>query len=85
MEEFFAAQRKTLEHQGAIACLAGRIPIPLKYLWKKVEKMATHLNAPDFSLLQAEVDKALLHFAQMPHKDGELMTRYCKKISALRT
>jgi hypothetical protein len=53
-------------------------------MWKKVKKMATHLkHFPDFSLLQAEVDKALLHFAQMPHEIMALMTRYCESLGAL--
>jgi DDE superfamily endonuclease len=57
---------------------------PIEYLWKKVKKMATHLkHFPDFSLLQAEVDKALLHFAQMPHEIMALMTRYCESLDAL--
>jgi transposase len=37
---------------------------PIEYLWKTVKKMATHLkHFPEFTRLQAEVDKALLHFA----------------------
>jgi transposase len=40
---------------------------PIEYLWKKVKKLATPLKYfPEFSLLQAEVDKALLHFTQTP-------------------
>ena len=57
---------------------------PIEYLWKKVKKMATHLKYfPDFTLLQAEVDKALLHFAQTPHEIMTLMTRYCDSLGAL--
>jgi transposase len=33
---------------------------PIEYLWKKVKKLATHLKYfPEFTLLQAEVDKTL--------------------------
>ena len=38
---------------------------------------------PHFTLLQAEVDKALLHFAQTPHEIMSLMTRYCDSLGAL--
>ena len=54
-----------------------------EYLWKKVKKMATHLkHFPEFTRLQAEVDKALLHFAQTPHESMALMTRYCESLGA---
>ena len=51
---------------------------PIEYLWKKVKKEATHLKYfPDFSHLQAEVDRALLHFAQTPSEITVFMARYC--------
>src|SRR5919197_4535018 len=57
---------------------------PIEYLWKKVKKLATHLKYfPEFTLLQAEVDKALLHFAQTPQEIMTLMTRYCDSLGAL--
>ena len=57
---------------------------PIEYLWKKVKKLATHLKYfPEFSLLQAEVDKTLLHFAQTPQEIMSLMTRYCDSLGAL--
>jgi transposase len=57
---------------------------PIEYLWKNIKKMATHLkHFPDFTRLQAEVDKALLHFAQTPHEIMTLMTRYCDSLGAL--
>ena len=57
---------------------------PIESLWKKVKKMATHLkHFPDCTLLQAEVDKALLHFAQTPHQVLTLMTPYCESLGAL--
>ena len=57
---------------------------PIEYLWKKVKKMATHLkHFPEFTLLQAEVDKALLHFAQTPHEIMALVTRYCDSLGTL--
>ena len=82
MEEFFAAHSKRLTKVQLPAYSPDFNPI--EYLWKKVKKMATHLkHFPDFSLLQAEVDKALLHFAQMPHEIMALMTRYCESLGAL--
>jgi transposase len=57
---------------------------PIEYLWKKVKKLATHLKYfPEFTLLQAEVDKTLLHFAQTPQEIMTLMTRYCDSLGAL--
>jgi hypothetical protein len=57
---------------------------PIAYLWKKVKKMATHLkHFPAFSLRQAEVDKALLHFAHTPHAIMALMTCYCTSLGAI--
>ena len=46
--------------------------------------MATHLkHFPDFTHLQGEGDKALLHFAQTPHEIMTLMTRYCDSLGTL--
>ena len=82
MEEFFVAHATRLTKVQLPAYSPDFNPI--EYLWKKVKKMATHLkHFPDFSLLQAEVDKALLHFAQMPHEVMALMTRYCESLGAL--
>jgi transposase len=54
---------------------------PIEHLWKKVKKEATHLKyCPDFSHLQAEVDRALLHFAQTPSEITVLMARYCETL-----
>ena len=56
---------------------------PIEHLWKKVKKEATHLKYfPDFSHLQAEVDRALLHFAQTPSEISVLMARYCETLGA---
>ncbi len=78
MEEFFAAQATRITKVQLPAYSPDFNPI--EYLWKKVKKMATHLkHFPDFTHLQAEVDKALLHFAQMPHEIMTLMTRYCDR------
>ena len=53
---------------------------PIEHLWKKVKKEATHLKYfPQFTDLQAEVDRALLHFAQTPREITVLMARYCGK------
>lgn len=82
MEEFFAAQSKRLTKVQLPAYSPDFNP--MEYLGKKVKKMATHLkHFPDFSLLQAEVDKALLHFAQTPHEIMALMTRYCESLGTL--
>jgi transposase len=56
---------------------------PIAHLWKKVKKEATHLKYfPDFAQLQAEVDRALLHFAQTPGEITVLMARYCETLGA---
>ena len=56
---------------------------PIEHLWKKVKKEATHLKYfPEFSHLQAEVDRALLHFAQTPREITVLMARYCETLGA---
>ena len=56
---------------------------PIEQLWKKVKKEATHLKYfPDFAQLQAEVDRALLHFAQTPSEITVLMARYCETLGA---
>lgn len=56
---------------------------PIEHLWKKVKKEATHLKYfPDFAQLQAEVDRALLHFAHTPSEITVLMARYCEMLGA---
>jgi transposase len=56
---------------------------PIEHLWKKVKKEATHLKYfPDFSQLQAEVDRTLLYFAQTPSEITVLMARYCETLGA---
>jgi hypothetical protein len=35
---------------------------------------------PEFTDLQQEVDRALLHFAQTPREITVLMARYCEKL-----
>ena len=48
-----------------------------------MKKEATHLKYfPDFAQLQAEVDRALLHFAQTPREITVLMARYCETLGA---
>jgi transposase len=82
MEAFFAAHGTRVTRVQLPAYAPDFNPI--EYLWKKVKKMATHLkHFPDFTLLQAEVDKALLHFAQTPHELMALGTRYCDSLGTL--
>jgi transposase len=82
MEEFFAAHGTRLTKVQLPTYSPDFNPI--EYLWKKVKKMATPLkHFPEFTRLQAEVDKALLHFAQTPHEIMALMTRYCDSLGAL--
>jgi len=46
-----------------------------------VKKEATHLKYfPEFTDLQQEVDRALLHFAQTTNEITVLMARYCEKL-----
>jgi hypothetical protein len=48
---------------------------------EKSEKKATHLkHFPEFTDLQQEVDRALLHFAQTPSEITVLMARDCEKL-----
>jgi transposase len=57
---------------------------PIEHLWKKVKKEATHLKYfPEVTHLQAEVDRALLHFAQTPSEITVLMARYCETLGAM--
>jgi transposase len=57
---------------------------PIEHLWKKVKKEATHLKYfPEFTHLQVEVDRALLHFAHTPSEITVLMARYCEKLGAM--
>ena len=82
MEEFCAAHVTRLT-KGQLPAYAPAFN-PIAYLWKKGKKMATHLqHFPACTRLQAEVDKALLHFAQTPHEIMVLMTRYCDSLGAL--
>jgi transposase len=81
MQAFFKAHAARL----TIAQLPSYSPDfnPIEHLWKKVKKEATHLKYfPDFSQLQAEVDRALLHFAQTPSEIMVLMARYCETLGA---
>jgi len=56
---------------------------PMEHLWKKVKKEATHLKYfPDFTPLQAEVDRAWLPFAQTPSEITVLMARSCETLGA---
>src|SRR5215831_5550647 len=57
---------------------------PIEHLWKKVKKEATHLKYfPEFAHLQAEVDRALRHFAHTPREITVLMARYCETLGAM--
>ena len=79
MQEFFQAHaaRLTIEQLPSYSPDFN----PIEHLWKKVKKEATHLKYfPDFSQLQAEVDRALLHFAQTPSEITVLMARYCETL-----
>ena len=81
MQDFFKAHAARL----TIEPLPSYSPDfnPIEHLWKKVKKEATHLKYfPDFSQLQAEVDRALLHFAQTPSEITVLMARYCETLGA---
>ena len=82
MQQFFAAhaERLTIEQLPAYSPDFN----PIEHLWKKVKKEATHLKYfPEFPDLQAEVDRALLHFAQTPREITVLMARYCESLGAL--
>ena len=79
MQQFFIAQagRLTIEPLPAYSPDFN----PIEHLWKKIKKEATHLkHFPEFTDLQAEVDKALLHFAQTPNEITVLMARYCETL-----
>src|SRR5215813_243096 len=79
MQQFFAthADRLTIEQLPAYSPDFN----PIEHLWKKVKKEATHLkHFPEFTDLQQEVDRALLHFAQTTNEITVLMARYCEKL-----
>jgi len=79
MQVFFEthAERLTIEQLPAYSPDFN----PIEHLWKKVKKEATHLkHFPEFTDLQYEVDRALLHFAQTPSEITVLMARYCEKL-----
>jgi transposase len=81
MQDFFKAHaaRLTIEQLPSYSPDFN----PIEHLWKKVKKEATYLKYfPDFSQLQAEVDRALLHFAQTPGEITVLMARYCETLGA---
>jgi hypothetical protein len=49
-----------------------------------VKKEVTHLKYfPEFTHLQTEVDRALLHFAHTPREITVLMARYCETLGAM--
>jgi hypothetical protein len=57
---------------------------PIEHLWKQVKKEATPLkHVPEFTHWQAEVDRALRHFAQTPHEITVLMARYWETLGAM--
>src|SRR5437763_8988879 len=75
MQVFFEthAERLTIEQLPAYSPDFN----PIEHLWKKEKKEATHLkHFPEFTDLQHEVDRALLHFAQTPSEITVLMARY---------
>jgi transposase len=79
MQAFFEAHtdRLTIEQLPAYSPDFN----PIEHLWKKVKKEATHLkHFPEFTDLQQEVDRALLHFAQTPSEITVFMARYCEKL-----
>jgi len=82
MQQFFdaSAARLTIEQLPAYSPDFN----PIEHLWKKVKKEATHLKYfPEFTQLQPEVDRALLHFAQTPREITVLMARYCELLGAM--
>jgi transposase len=82
MQQFFDAHadRLTIEPLPAYAPDFN----PIEHLWKKIKKEATHLKYfPEFADLQAEVDRALLHFAQTPDEITVLMARYCETLGKM--
>jgi transposase len=79
MKQFFEAHvdRLTIEQLPAYSPDCN----PIEPLWKKVKKEATPLKYfPEFTDLQDEVERALLHFAQTPSEITVLMARYCEKL-----
>jgi len=82
MQQFFDAHadRLTIEPLPAYSPDFN----PIEHLWKKIKKEATHLKYfPEFADLQAEVDRALLHFAQTPDEITVLMARYCETLGKM--
>jgi hypothetical protein len=81
MHAFFKAKaaRLTIEQRPSYSPAFH----PIAHLWKQVKKEATHLKYfLDCSHLQAEVDRALLHFAQTPSEITVLMARSWETLGA---
>jgi len=79
MQAFFETHADRLSIEQLLAYSPDFTPI--EHLWKKVKKEATHLkHFPEFTDLQQEVDRALLHFAQTTNEITVLMARYCEKL-----
>ena len=81
MQDFFKAHaaRLTIEHLPSYSPAFN----PIEHRWKKIMKETTLLKYfPDFSYLKAEVDRALLHFAQTPSEITVLMARYGETLGA---
>jgi transposase len=81
MQAFFKAHaaRLTIEPLPSYSPAVN----PIEPLWQQVKKEATHWKYfPDVAQLQAEVDRALLHFAQTPSEITVLMARYCETLGA---
>ena len=79
MQVFFEAhaERLTIEQLPAYSPDFN----PIEPLWKQVKKEATHLkHFPEFTALQHEVDRALLHVAHTRSEMTVLMARYCEKL-----
>jgi len=82
MQQFFDAHadRLTIEPLPAYSPDFN----PIEHLWKKIKQEATHLKYfPEFADLQAEVDRALLFFAQTPDEITVLMARYCETLGKM--
>ena len=79
MQQFFAAHtdRLTSAHLPAYAPDFN----PIAPLWKTVKKEATHRKYfPEFTDIQAAVERAMLHFAHTPSAITVLMARDGEKL-----
>ena len=66
---------------GGASTHANQDTHPIKYLWKKIRKRATHLKYfPELTRLLEKVADTLCSFAHLTNEIKALMGRYCESL-----